>query len=533
VLVELRVRNLGVIDDLLVRLGPGMTALTGETGAGKTLIVEALELLMGGRADAALVRSGAEAALVEGRFSIEPPAPDTGATELVLAREVPADGRSRAYVDGRMATASVLGELGAGLLDLYGQHAHQSLLHQAAQREALDRFAGVDTVVLEPVRAELAAIDEQLEALGGDEQARAREVDLLAYQVNELDAARVSDPGELALLDAEEAVLAGAEALRAAAAAARALLADEDQARDLLGSAARALGSFGALADLAERLGNVEGELDDIASELRERWERFQEDPERLAELQERKRLLGELRRKYGPELADVIAFAERARRRLAELEQSDSLRAELAGARAEVLSRLHALEQAIGDARRAGAPGLAKRIEAHLRTLGLPRARFEVRVGQERRGDDVEFCFGANAGERTLPLAKAASGGELSRAMLATRLVLSEAPPTLVFDEVDAGIGGEAALHVGRALAELGVHHQVLVVTHLAQVAAFASQQIAVEKHTVGDRTLTTAREVSGDERLSELSRMLSGQPESEAARRHARELLQGASAP
>jgi DNA repair protein RecN (Recombination protein N) len=520
-LVELRVTNLGVIEDLALRLGPGMTAITGETGAGKTLVVEALELLMGGRADPALVRAGTAGAVVEGRFA-------TGDEETVLAREIPADGRSRAYVDGRMATAAALAEVGRGLVDLHGQHAHQSLLHLEAQRAALDRFAGVDTAELEEARQAVRELDERIAALGGDERMLARERDLLTFQLGELEPAGLSDPDEDSRLREEEALLAGAEALREAAAGALEDAGGEGGARDRLAGIAARLAPHEPLADLAARIESAVTELEDVAQELRQRAERFEDDPARLQAVQERRRLLAELRRKYGATLAEVISFRDEARARLADLEAGDSRRAELAGQREAALAVLRRVEVGIGDARRRAAPELAARIEAHLRRLALPRARLEVAVPSEGLGDAVELRFGANAGEPALPLGKVASGGELARVMLAIRLVLSEAPPTLVFDEVDAGIGGEAALSVGRALAELGRRRQVLVVTHLAQVAAFATDQIAVEKRESAQRTLTGARQVTGEERLAELSRMLSGQPESEAARRHAEELLQ-----
>lgn len=525
-LVELRVRNLGVIEDLVLHLGPGMTALTGETGAGKTLLVEALELLTGGRADPGLVRLGTEAAVVEGRF-LTTSASDAP-VETVVAREIPAGGRSRAYVDGRMATAAALAEVGRSLVDLHGQHAHQSLLFVEAQRAALDRYAGVDTSEVDAAREEMRLLDARAAALGGDERTLARELDLLAFQLDELEPAGLGDPAEDDALREEEAVLSDASDLRAAAAAALEAVAGEAAARDRVGEANGLLARHHPLADLASRLDGVAAELDDIAHELRERDERFEDDPGRLAEVQERRRLLSELRRKYGATLAEVIAFRDEARARLADLEAGDARRSELAAAREASVARLRRAEQVLGDARRRAAPSLAARIETHLRQLALTRARLEIAVPLEGRGDAVEFRFGANAGEPALPLAKVASGGELARAMLATRLVLTEAPPTLVFDEVDAGIGGEAALAVGRALADVGERHQVLVVTHLAQVAAFATHQIAVEKRESSQRTRTEARPVSGEERLAELSRMLSGQPASEVARRHAEELLQ-----
>ena len=519
-LVELRVRDLGVIDDLTLHLGPGMTALTGETGAGKTLLIEALELLMGGRADPALVRSGSEAALVEGRFLLE-------AGEIVLSREVPADGRSRAYVDGRMANAAALAEVGAGLVDLHGQHAHQSLLRLPAQRASLDRYGGISTAEVEAAEGAVAAVDARLAELGGDERLIAREVDLLTFQLAELDGAGLDDPGEEEALQEEESLLAAAGSLREAAERAHELLAADEQSADLLGQARSALGSHAVFAELAARLEAVGLELQDVAAELRSRAELLEDDPARLAAVQERRHLLSELRRKYGSDLAEVIAYRDSARQRLADLQAGDARRAELAAERQAALARLAAAEQALGDARRAAAPRLSGEIESRLRLLALPQARLEIAVPAEGRGEAVEFGFGANLGEPVLPLSKVVSGGELARAMLATRLVLSGAPPTLVFDEVDAGIGGEAALFVGRALAELGERHQVLVVTHLAQVAAFAASQVAVRKEERKGRTVTTASIVEGEERLAELSRMLSGQPESATARRHATELL------
>jgi DNA repair protein RecN (Recombination protein N) len=528
VLVELRVRNLGVIEDLALRLGDGMTALTGETGAGKTLLVEALELLLGGRADPALVRAGEEAAVVEGRFSGEF---DDGETELVISREIPAEGRSRAYINGRMATASALAEAGASLVDLHGQHAHQSLLRQGVQRAALDRFAGVTTEEVDAAKATVRALDHRLAEIGGDHRALAREVDLLRFQLDEIDRAAILDADEEDRLLAAERSLGEAEALRMAAEAARVALGGGDDgapdATDLVGTARSAISGRAPLSDLEVRLEVLAAELADLVAELRTRSEGYEDDPVRLAEVQARRRSLADLKRKYGPSLPDVITFGAEARQRLDDLESADSRREELAIEREAAAAQLEAAERRLGDARREAAPRLAREIEARLHALALPRARIEVSVPDGGSGEDVQFGFGANLGEATLSLAKVASGGELARAMLAIRLILTEAPPTLVFDEVDAGIGGEAALAVGRALAEVGQEHQVLVVTHLAQVAAFASSQVALEKRDLLDRTVTTARTVSGDERLAELSRMLSGQPSSEAARRHAEELL------
>ena len=307
-LVELRVRDLGVIADLDLVIGPGMTALTGETGAGKTLVVEALELLLGGRADAAIVRAGASEAVVEGRFVVDE-------RELVLSRAVPTAGRSRAYVDGRMAPASLLSELGEDLVDLHGQHVHQSLLHQTAQREALDIFAGADLEPLAQARQELAAIDARLTDLGGDPRVLARTVGLLRFQLDEIAAAAITALHEEEKLVAEESVLAQIGALRVAMAEARNALAGPDAsqahaslgATDLLGMAASQLAAHESLSDLAVRIRAAQADIEDAARELRLRDERLEEDPERLEAVRQRLQLFADLRRKYGPSLADVL----------------------------------------------------------------------------------------------------------------------------------------------------------------------------------------------------------------------------------
>jgi DNA repair protein RecN (Recombination protein N) len=535
-LLELGVRDLGVIDRLSVVLGPGMTALTGETGAGKTLLVEALELLVGGRADPLLVRPGADEAVVEGRF-------EHGGQEQVLARSIPVSGRSRGWLDTRMVPASVLAETGAALVDLHGQHAHQSLLAQAAQRASLDAFGGVDQAPIDEARARLMSIDESLAGLGGDARSRARELDLLGFQLEELDDASIGDPDEDEILAREEEALAGATAHREAAATALAALRADGTgaassgasggtagAVEALGLAVDAVAGRGPLSEVEARLRSLEAELADAATELRHAHEHLEDDPARLAVVRDRRQLLAGLRRKYGDTLADVIAFAEAARSRRAELESHEERVAALEAERDGARAALAAAEGAVGAARRAAAPRLARAVQGNLRDLALPRARLEVMVGRTDPGDEVTFLLGANPGEPALPLAKVASGGELSRAMLATRLVLSEAPPTLVFDEVDAGVGGEAALAVGRALASLAGHHQVLVVTHLPQVAAFADHQVAVRKRERGGRTVAEIVPLDDAGRVVELSRMLSGLPESATGRHHAEELLTAA---
>jgi DNA repair protein RecN (Recombination protein N) len=531
-LLELAVTDLGIIEHARIVFGPGMTALTGETGAGKTLLVGAIDLLLGGRADPGVVRLGRPEAVIEGRFDLD-------GEELVLTRVIPADGRSRAYVDGRMATATVMGERAGQLIDLHGQHAAQSLLSPSVQRDALDRYANVDLEPLLAARRERRRIADALVELGGDAGARAREADLLRFQVDELGAAELSDPDEDDALDAAEDLLADAVAHREAAAAATVLLADDGGAADALSAAIAALDGRGPFAASTRRLRDVHAELVDVVAEVRATGEAIEEDPQQLAALRERRQLLADLRRKYGtaphlgaPEggtgtLADVLAFEASARARLAEIDRHDERAAALDADARTADAAEAAAAAAVGAARRAAAAPLAAAVEGHLGELAMASARFEVVVGAEDPGDDVSFVLAANRGASPGPLAKVASGGELARTMLALRLVLAAAPPVLVFDEVDAGIGGQAALAVGRALAALGVEHQVLVVTHLPQVAAFADQQVSVRKAERDGVTVATASPVAGEDRVVELSRMLSGLPDSERVQDAASELL------
>jgi DNA repair protein RecN (Recombination protein N) len=529
VLTELRVRDLGVIEDLSLTFGAGMTVLTGETGAGKTLVVEALQLVLGGRANPAIVRAGATEALVEARFVVEAP---EGEREVIVARAVPAEGRSRAWVDGRMSPVSALAETAAALVEIHGQHAHQSLVTPAQQRAVLDAYAGTDMETVLALRARLREIAASLAALGGDVQARAREADVLRYQVAEIAGAHLSDPGEDDLLRQQETRLADAAAHREAA----------GRAGELLESAS-GHGDGGVLARLAEAAGLLAGrevfdeyrervaasaiDLSDVARGLRDVVEGWEDDPERLVTVQERRRLLADLRRKYGADLTAVMAFADEAATRLDELENAEARAAALEATRAELAGELAAAEAKVRAVRARAAKKFGALVGERLADLAMTGARVEIRVAPGGTGEPVEIALGANVGEAVLPLAKAASGGELARAMLAVRLVGMGGPQTMVFDEVDAGVGGAAALSLGSALHEVSRTRQVLVVTHLAQVAAKADHQIAVHKDEVDGRTLTSARPVGGEERVVELSRMLSGHPDSDAARAHARELL------
>jgi DNA repair protein RecN (Recombination protein N) len=535
-LTELRVENLGIIDELSVTLGPGLTAITGETGAGKTLLVEALDLLLGGRADPSLVRDGATEARVEGRFVMGDAEGDD--TEVVLARVVPASGRSRAYVDGRLATVGELAAHGRALVDLHGQHEQQSLLVPAEQRALLDAFVGEPAArairAVAAARAEIVDIERALSELGGDDRARARELDLLRFELAEIEAAGLQDPDEEATIASEEDVLANAAALRAGLETARQFL--DGPATDAVGEAMAALAGPAWFAALEARLAALQAELADVAHETRVSLEQVVDDPERLGEVRARRQRLRELCRKFGPTLVEVQRFALDSSERLAQLEGAEERRAALVPRREAADAALAKAQAKLLAARRAGAPALAAAVTERLGELALGRAECHIEVADDGQGGDdggeVTFVLAANPGESARPLAKAASGGELSRVMLALRVVLSEAPPTLVFDEVDAGLGGEAGVAVGRALALLGGKHQVLCVTHLAQVAAFADAQLSVRKEERGGRTQASAELLLDDARVNELSRMLAGVGESAHARGHAAELLSVASA-
>jgi len=540
VLVELRVRNIGVFEDASITFAPGMTALTGETGAGKTLIVDAIALLAGGPSDPAVVRPGAAEALVEGRFVL-PGRPGADADEVVVSRVVPIAGRSRSYVDTRMVSASTLSDVVRSLVEINGQHGFAYLLSAQVQRDLFDEACSVDTARQRELRREVTRLRSTLEGLGADPVAREREMDLLGYQLQEIDSAHIDDLDEEVSLRAEQESLADVAGTVDAARALREALVGDGGSAERVGDAIALAGSRPALASIAARLAGVSEEIADCAADARLLAENLEANPERLDALGERLGLLAALRRKYGPTLAEVVAYRERIRSQLEELHTRDGLIASHRE-RLDALERdLRKQDQLVLEARREAAPVFSSLVESQLAALALQRARFGVDVASGAGRQAVTWLFAANPGQAMLPLSKVASGGELARVLLATRLAIARAsgaggaelsgPQTLIFDEVDAGVGGHAAVSVGEALAELAAGRQVLVVTHLAQVAAFGDHQVVVAKQIVaegaGDLTKASALLLDEEDRVVELARMLSGQPESAAARTHARELL------
>ena len=561
-LEEVRITGLGVIDDAVLELSAGFTALTGETGAGKTMVVTALGLLFGGRADPARVRPGAARASVEGRLLVSAKVAreveesggdldDNGST-LVLSRSVSAEGRSRAFAGGHSVPVSLLQVLADDLVAVHGQSDQQQLLKPGRQRDALDRFAGPElAAALSDYRRVFSrhrAVREELESLTQAERERATEAETLRLGLAEVEAV-APVAGEDAALLAEEEKLANADALHAAATTAHeALLGDpasasvgSSDAVTLLGAAGRALEAVRShdpmLAGLADRLTEASYLISDVAGELASYTESVDSDPARLAAVQERRAALGRLIRVYGAASGDVAAvldWAKQAGVRLAELEGDDDKIAALAeeesALRAEVASRAAQLTAL----RSAAAERFAAEVTAELTALAMPHASLTAVVSEldapgPNGADDVEIRLAAHPGAPALSLNKGASGGELSRVMLAIEVVFAGADPvpTFVFDEVDAGVGGKAAVEIGRRLARLARSSQVIVVTHLPQVAAFADNHLVVEKS--GDGLVTASGVVRLDQsgRARELSRMLGGLEDSEFGQAHAEELL------
>ena len=560
---EISIRDLGVIAEATLPLGPGFTAITGETGAGKTMVVTALGLLLGDRSDSGTVRLGAAQSWAEGRWRVPAdgevaervrdsggdvdPIGDSGDAELVLSRSVSPEGRSRAYAGGRSAPVAVLAELGERLVVVHGQSEQIRLKSATAQREALDRFAGPE------FQESLARYQNvwrrwkdgaaELEQLTGDRDRRVREAEELRAALDEIEAA-APQPGEDAELDERIERLENVETLRVGAAEAREVLSAEESdgpdALGLLDAARRALES-GARHDaelgaLVEALQAAQYQVTDVAAQLSSYLAALDVDGAHDLELlQERKALLGSLVRKYGPTLDDVIARLQTGSARLFELD-GDAERIDALTARvAEDAAQAEALAAELSAARAAAGAKLAESVTAELAALAMPDARIVVEVGD--RGelgasgrDQVAILLQPHPGSEPRPLGRGASGGELSRVMLAIEVVLAatDPVPTFVFDEVDAGVGGAAAIEIGRRLARLAERSQVLVVTHLAQVAAFANNHLSVVKDTGGAVTESSVRKLEGAQREAEMARLLSGLADSESGTAHARELLE-----
>ena len=549
-LIELRIENFAVIEALSVRLDRGLNVLTGETGAGKSIIVGALSLLLGERASAEAVRAGAERAVVEGVFDIAGRedilallhAQGIEAEDglLILRREVAAEGRNRAWVNGSSSTAGLVGALGSRLVDLHGQHEHQALLRVEAQRDILDAYAGhTETVTaLAAAHGTLRAARADLEGL----EARRREVeqraDFLRFQLQEIEAAGI-EAGEEAKLEEESRRLEHAEDLATLSNRLhQALYESERSLSASLGELRRELDALIRIdpsqEPAREMLEAAYYNVEELGRRMGDYASRIEHDPARLDVIQRRQDLLYRLKNKYGPELEDVLETARRARAELDLLEVSGFERKALEKREAEARSEVDRLAARVTSKRRSAAERLAGEVMRVLPELGLKGARFTVALealpepgpaGAER----VEFLVAVNVGFEPKPLARVASGGELSRVMLALKTILARVDhvATLVFDEIDAGIGGRVAVQVGGKLREVAGHHQVFAITHLPQIASRADHHLLVQKSDAAAVTTTSLDELEGEDRVRELARMLGGDPESDTSLDHARELL------
>jgi DNA repair protein RecN (Recombination protein N) len=556
VLHELRVENLLLIERAELGLAPGLNVMTGETGAGKTVLAHALDLLLGGKPRPAIVRPGASEAYVEGVFALPAALREEladrlpeEADELVLARRVSAEGRTRAYLGGRSATAADLAEIGGALLSFYGQHEHRRLTLASAQLEILDGFCGAEQASRRDAFATAytseRALREELEELRARAGARDRELELLVWELEEIDRAEPSEAEEASLLAERERLRHLGALMGAAGTAAAAFAGDDDAsagAAPALAAAASALeaarGVDAELDTLADRAQALAVEADDLAGELRRYGEGIEGSaaPTRLDEVEERLALLDRLKRKHGGTIAAVLAHAEDCRRRRDELagaeEALEAGEAQVEAARAELVK----LAAGLRKARRAAAGPLAKAVVERLAGLAMEGASFEASVAERdgygpSGGDEVEFLIAPNPGVPAGPLRETASGGELSRVMLALMGVAAQAgPATLVFDEVDAGIGGQTARAVGEQLRDLAGGRQVICITHLPQIASLADRHFTIVKDTSSDTATTTVTRLGRGDVVGELVRMLGAEDGDAAARRHARELLKAA---
>jgi DNA repair protein RecN (Recombination protein N) len=563
VLEELRVENVLLVDRAELRLAPGLNVITGETGAGKTMLAHALDLLLGGRPKRGIVRKGASEAYVEGVFTGPVPSEcelaeriPEDAEELVIGRRVWADGRTRAYLCGRSISLGDLRELAPSLLSFYGQHEHRKLMLSAVQLDLLDSYCGPDVIALRNevarVHARVRRLEEERDSLLQLAAGRERELDLLNYELGEIEAAAPSE-AEWEELRGERDRLRHLETLQLAAAAAGDALAGESGAvgevlSRVIPGLESAAGIDAALEPLAARLQSMRYEADDLAGELRRYGAEIEAVPGRLEEIEERLALLSRLVRKYGGTMDAVLDYGERCRVRSGELQDAEVRMEGVEGELSDVEGELSKLAGSLTKARRKGAPQLAKEVRARLSELAMPDAQFEVEVSPRSGGcgsrgaDAVELLIATTPGMPAGPLREIASGGEVSRVMLALLSVAHDdatgqdraaadrpdaGHPLLVFDEIDSGVGGHTAHAVGRHLRQLASGRQILCITHLPQVAALGDRHFTIVKDTSSLPARADVRQLEGEKIVGEVVRMLGASEDDQAAGRHARQLL------
>ncbi|HEU4635695.1 MAG TPA: DNA repair protein RecN [Edaphobacter sp.] len=558
-LLELRAENYAVIDQAVASFGPGLNLMTGETGAGKSILIDALQILLGGKASSDLVRHGEERAVVSCVFEMTPGAAaildangiDAEGDEVVLRREIAATGKGRVFVNNQPATVTVLKLLAPELALVHSQGETMGAFDQAQQRTLLDRFGEISTDAVAVAYETWRDTTARLADLEADEQDRLRMADLWRFQAKEIDQAALTSPDEDEQLETEKRVLANSERVYTAAMSAYELLYESETAAETtLGAALKQVEDLarfdGRFTAAAQQLAAVKATVEDVASEVREFAENANASPGRLEEIEDRLAALDKLKRKYGQTLAEVIAFGEDAARKLSEVENRDVLLAELKKKQAADSASYRVAAAKVTAARKDAAKRLEKLAVSQINDLAM-NTRFEVAVRSEEQEsgwsahgwDQVEYRIATNAGEPLKPLNEIASGGEMSRVMLALKVTVEEGvqgigkrkksplPRTLVFDEIDIGIGGRAAEAVGKKLKTLSRGQQVLCITHLPQIAAFADQHFLIEKTEKRGRTQTAIRQMDDTERAREIARMLSGEKLTETSLKHAEHLL------
>jgi DNA repair protein RecN (Recombination protein N) len=561
-LKELNIKNFAIIDQLRVEFGPGLNVFTGETGAGKSIVVDALNLALGERASTDLIRTGSQEAVVEAAFELnshgsaavpsilsEQGIEMQPGEDLIVRRVIAASGKNKVYINGSLANLAALAAVGTHLADIHGQHEHQSLLSLERQMEMLDSFGGLNDLRQTVAGGfyRLQEIREQLAALEAGEREKAQREDLLRYQKNEIEAARLKE-GEDEALANEQKLIANSEKLAGLSRTVdEALYSSEGSVLSVLKKAITNLREIvaidGRLSPTLELLESGRTQIEEAAREVSSYAERVEFDPRRLEDIGDRLDLIQKLKKKYGGAIAEIIAFGSKAAEELEKIERSgeemERLRKEIAGIKSDIT----VTAQELTKKRKAAAQELEKKVEEELGHLGMKKTKFTARISQEpgddtldgrrvgpRGADRVEFLIAPNPGEEPKPLAKTASGGELSRIMLALKTILVEGDsiPTLVFDEVDAGIGGGVAEEVGRKLKRISDRRQVFCITHLPQIASLAASHYGVAKSVKKDRTSTEVHLLGKKERVDEIARMLGGKTITEATIKHAEEMIE-----